>query len=493
MPSLNYTTIQENDQVTDSRQVINDNFEAVKNEKADTTHNHTASDITDFDTEVSNNADVAANTAARHVAVTVADSAEIDLTLAGQQISASIVAGSIDESKLDASVNTSLDLADSASQPGHIHAQSDVTNLVTDLANKQDNISGDTITSATVATDDKVLIQDTSDADNLKTVTAQSIADLSGGGGTPGGSNTQVQFNDGGSFGGDTELTYDKTSNILYTPKVRGRSGGDLNLANFNNTVYVDLNNDGTLNLETVTNDVLIEASSLIDMGYNADSVDINCPLQLYGGSASGAPLRFVGTTLATTPVDGTIEMDANCFYGTTDAGNRGYIPVRHFIRADSSRSLTDTVSEQALFNSPANGRLTLETGTYLFEGLISLSGMSATAGNAAIDILGNGTATAGTWLWTAQGRDASSATEAAAVTGSFTVTQQSVNSIVSAGTGTGLQIAIQGTFEVTGGGTIVPSITLLTGGVTPTLAAGSYLVFERIGSTSVVSVGQWD
>jgi len=48
--------------------------------------------------------------------VTVSDSSEIDLSLTGQQISASIVAGSIDESKLDASVNASLDLADSALQ-----------------------------------------------------------------------------------------------------------------------------------------------------------------------------------------------------------------------------------------------------------------------------------------------------------------------------------------------------------------------------------------
>lgn len=80
-------------------------------------HTHTASNITDFDTEVSNNADVAANTSARHAAVTVSDSSEIDLTLTGQQISASIVAGSIDESKLDVSVNASLDLADTSVQP----------------------------------------------------------------------------------------------------------------------------------------------------------------------------------------------------------------------------------------------------------------------------------------------------------------------------------------------------------------------------------------
>jgi hypothetical protein len=55
-----------------------------------------------------------------HDAVTVSDSSEIDFTLTGQQISASIVASSIDETKLDASVNASLDLADSALQSDDI-------------------------------------------------------------------------------------------------------------------------------------------------------------------------------------------------------------------------------------------------------------------------------------------------------------------------------------------------------------------------------------
>jgi len=47
----------------------------------------------------------------------------------------------------------------------------------------QQTLSGLTISSATVATGDKVLIQDVDDSDNLKYVTAQSIADLGGGGG----------------------------------------------------------------------------------------------------------------------------------------------------------------------------------------------------------------------------------------------------------------------------------------------------------------------
>jgi len=38
---------------------------------------------------------------------------------------------------------------------------------------------------------------------------------VSASGGTPGGSNTQIQFNDGGAFGGSAGFTFDKTSNSL--------------------------------------------------------------------------------------------------------------------------------------------------------------------------------------------------------------------------------------------------------------------------------------
>jgi hypothetical protein len=41
------------------------------------------------------------------------------------------------------------------------------------------------------------------------------ISSTGGGAGSPGGSNTDVQFNDGGSFGGDSDFTYDKTLNEL--------------------------------------------------------------------------------------------------------------------------------------------------------------------------------------------------------------------------------------------------------------------------------------
>ena len=82
---------------------------------------------------VSANTDVAANTSARHDALTVTDSAEIDFTLTGQDLTASIIASSIDETKLDTSVNASLDLADSAIQAADLSVLVPYTGATTDV------------------------------------------------------------------------------------------------------------------------------------------------------------------------------------------------------------------------------------------------------------------------------------------------------------------------------------------------------------------------
>lgn len=71
------------------------------------------------------------------------------------------------------------DLATDGTKLDGIEASADVT----DETNVKAALDGATISSATVAGTDKVLVQDADDSDNLKTVTAQSIADLGGGGG----------------------------------------------------------------------------------------------------------------------------------------------------------------------------------------------------------------------------------------------------------------------------------------------------------------------
>jgi len=222
--------------------------------------------------------------------------------------------------------------------------------------------------------------------------------------------------------------------------------------------------------------------------------------LTLAGGSlilpantTSEAPLKFTtGGSLLTTPEDGAVEMDDNCFYGTVDASNRGVIPVEHIIRADATRTFTSNTSQQAIFNDPTNGTLTLETGTYLFEGLIAMTSMSATSGNGKFSLIGAGTATLGDILWQAYGNDNASQTTGAATGGMWSViATQTATNIVTAGAGTAMAFLVKGTFTVTVAGTIIPSFAQTTAAAA-IVSIGSYFKCNRIGSTSMTSVGQW-
>lgn len=169
------------------------------------------------------------------------------------------------------------------------------------------------------------------------------------------------------------------------------------------------------------------------------------------------------------------------------------FLAAQSVIRQAATYTLTSSTTQQQLFNSVTNGRLTLTTGTYMFDAIISISGMSATSGNAAFSLKGGGTATLSDVLFHTVGIDG--ATGAAGTqTGSTTVatTGTTPAAAVTAGTGTAMQMNIRGTFEVTGAGTIIPSITLLTAAAA-VVAAGSYLRCQRIGATGMVSQGAWD
>lgn len=51
------------------------------------------------------------------------------------------------------------------------------------------------------------------------------------GNGSPGGSNSQVQFNDAGLFGGDTGFTYNKSTNQLHADNISGNFSGNISTA----------------------------------------------------------------------------------------------------------------------------------------------------------------------------------------------------------------------------------------------------------------------
>lgn len=162
-------------------------------------------------------------------------------------------------------------------------------------------------------------------------------------------------------------------------------------------------------------------------------------------------------------------------------------------IRQAANRTLTNVATQQRLFDATTNGRLTLTTGTYMFDAQLSVTTMSATSGNAAFSILGSGSAVLADVLYSVVGVDGASAT-AATQTGSTVVATNGTSpaSALTAGTGTAAQMHIKGTFEVTTAGTIVPSITLVTAAAA-VLVAGSYFRCQRVGAAGLTSFGAWD
>jgi len=84
-----------------------------------------------------------------------------------------------------------------------------------------------------------------------------------GGGGTPGGLNTYVQFNDNGSFGGDSAFTFDKTTGRLTV--------GALTVDT--NTLYVD-NTNHKVGIGTLPSAILhvLGTTEQLRIGYNASN-----------------------------------------------------------------------------------------------------------------------------------------------------------------------------------------------------------------------------
>lgn len=187
---------------------------------------------------------------------------------------------------------------------------------------------------------------------------------------------------------------------------------------------------------------------------------------------------------------DALVSLASGYLQGDNGAGV-GVVPVRHYIRAATARTLPNDTNENALFNSPANGRITLVTGVYLFESLLRITSMSATSGNALLDWLGAGTATMANWNWVGFGADQSTLTTPYTVLGVHPAQQDSGASFVTAGTGTSLSAYVYGCVECTAGGTLIPSIDLVTAAAA-SLNVGSHFIIERIGATGAVSVGPW-
>ena len=125
-----------------------------------------------------------------------------------------------------------------------------------------------------------------------------------GGGGSPGGSNTQIQFNDAGSFGGNSGLTFNKTTGLL---SITGNvTGGNINTAGMISTT----GNANIGNAINVTGNVVGTGSvnSFGDLVNNATfNINATRSLNLIGNSAV---MRVARTTTTGNPAVELLGLD---------------------------------------------------------------------------------------------------------------------------------------------------------------------------------------
>lgn len=105
-----------------------------------------------------------------------------------------------------------------------------------------------------------------------------SAAGNGGGNGTPGGSNTQVQFNDGGDFGGDAGFTYNKVTNTLSVENINaGNSPDDTVTISGNLSVTRDLSVNDIASVGNLSASGNITAGEyLIGNGYYIEGISID-------------------------------------------------------------------------------------------------------------------------------------------------------------------------------------------------------------------------
>ncbi len=234
------------------------------------------------------------------------------------------------------------------------------------------------------------------------------------------------------------------------------------------------------------------------------------------GDIASVATARLLGRTTAGTGVaEALTGTQATALLDAVTSSAKGLAPASgggttNFLRADgtwaapgggasesygvlqSDYTLANSAAAQKLFNWSANGALTLATGVYVFDALFRIVGMSATSGNGAFHLLGAGTATLARITQQVVGFDASSTNVAGAASTEMATTQNTANPLVTASTGTALAVRVTGTFDVTAGGTIIPSFALNTAVATAAVQGGSYFRCLRLGATATATSSGW-
>jgi hypothetical protein len=167
--------------------------------------------------------------------------------------------------------------------------------LLANLAYSVVNAAQPNITSVGTLNINTLTISGGTDGQYLQTDGSGNLSWVSGGGsgnGEVGGSNTEIQFNDAGNFGGAAGFTFDKTSNVLTVP-------GNIDVSTLTNSGTITIDSDGTV--WTFATDGSLTLPGGIVIGNSDDRLTLNDNFSI--GAYSNT------TRLQPTQTDATVEI----------------------------------------------------------------------------------------------------------------------------------------------------------------------------------------
>jgi hypothetical protein len=223
-------------------------------------------------------------------------------------------------------------------------------------------------------------------------------AQTGGGGGTgsPGGSNTQVQYNDAGVFGGFAGFTFNETTGDLAVPGLyTGDAGGLSNVVGANVVGTVATATSATT-AQTVTQAAqpnITSTGTLTGLGVNGTitAVDITANTGIFTGDGGGlsniAAANVVGLSLNKI-VNGTSNVDIATTDGNITMGVNGTGDV--VVVSDAGVEVTGTADISSTVTAPA---FTANTGLFTGDGggLSNIAGANVVGGVTSSELV-NGT-----------------------------------------------------------------------------------------------------
>jgi len=206
--------------------------------------------------------------------------------------------------------------------------------------------------------------------DGLGTLTWTASGGNGGGNGSPGGSNTQVQFNDAGTFAGDAGFTYDQNTNILTVFQA--------NAVTFVGNLTGIASNATTANTVTYSSQPNITSVGTL--------INLNVAGEVIAGSFSGDGGNLSNLTAANLvgSVPLAVKVTSNAQPNITSVGNLVSLVVTGNSTAGNLNS-TSRISGGNLFlqgNASIVGNVSITTGNLIANGGVTFNGTNTNLGD---------------------------------------------------------------------------------------------------------------